>query len=213
MDASAFRPDLTRPRGCVDGRVTVVALSRLVYRKGVDLLNVVIPAVCRRQPHVDFIIGARFAFPRWASLLFSYNSPSAMKTFRAVHRSSFCGPVVSASQHDTVMAAVAARDASFTSAGGDGPMAGLLRATVRREGLESRVRMLGAVPSERVRDVLVRAGSLPVFSISRASPRVHMTVCGHECQGRACILAADRRDRLRQEAVHYRGQMMPLAAS
>ena len=36
-------------------------------------------------------------------------------------------------------------------------MAGLLRATVRREGLEGRVRMLGAVPSERVRDVLVRA--------------------------------------------------------
>ena len=38
--------------------MTVVALSRLVYRKGVDLLNVVVPAVCRRQPHVDFIIGA-----------------------------------------------------------------------------------------------------------------------------------------------------------
>lgn len=35
----------------------MVALSRLVYRKGVNLLNVVIPAVCRRQPHVDFIIG------------------------------------------------------------------------------------------------------------------------------------------------------------
>jgi hypothetical protein len=33
-----------------------------VYRKGIDLLNVVVPAVCRRQPHVDFIIGAR---PAW----------------------------------------------------------------------------------------------------------------------------------------------------
>ncbi len=62
VDASAFRPDLLRPRGGVGGRVTVVALSRLVYRKGVDLLNVVIPAVCRRQPHVDFIIGARTSF-------------------------------------------------------------------------------------------------------------------------------------------------------
>lgn len=39
------------------GRVTVVALSRLTYRKGVDLLNVVVPAVCARHPHVDFIIG------------------------------------------------------------------------------------------------------------------------------------------------------------
>lgn len=58
MDAAAFQPDLGRRRR-PGGRVTVVALSRLVYRKGVDLLNVVIPAVCRRQPHVDFIIGAR----------------------------------------------------------------------------------------------------------------------------------------------------------
>ena len=33
-------------------------------------------------------------------------------------------------------------------------MAGLLRATVAREGLQGRVRMLGAVPSESVRDVL-----------------------------------------------------------
>lgn len=36
----------------------MVALSRLVYRKGVDLLAAVIPAVCRRHPHVDFVIGA-----------------------------------------------------------------------------------------------------------------------------------------------------------
>ncbi len=41
-------------------------------------------------------------------------------------------------------------------AGGDGPMAGLLRAMVVREGLQERVRMLGAVPTERVRDVLAR---------------------------------------------------------
>ena len=57
VDSTAFLPDLSRRRQ-PGGRVTVVALSRLVYRKGVDLLNVVIPAVCRRQPHVDFIIGA-----------------------------------------------------------------------------------------------------------------------------------------------------------
>lgn len=56
VDSTSFQPDLGRqPR--TGGRITVVALSRLVYRKGVDLLNVVIPAVCRRQPHVDFIIG------------------------------------------------------------------------------------------------------------------------------------------------------------
>lgn len=36
-------------------------------------------------------------------------------------------------------------------------MAGLLRSTIEREGLQGRVRMLGAIPSDQVRDVLVRA--------------------------------------------------------
>lgn len=56
MDATQFLPSPHSAQ--TGGRVTVVALSRLVYRKGVDLLNVVVPAVCRRHPHVDFIIGA-----------------------------------------------------------------------------------------------------------------------------------------------------------
>ena len=73
VDANAFQPDLTRPRRGANGRVTVVALSRLVYRKGVDLLNVVIPAVCRRQPHVDFIIGALSAFACWQAQTASVN--------------------------------------------------------------------------------------------------------------------------------------------
>jgi phosphatidylinositol N-acetylglucosaminyltransferase subunit A len=39
------------------GRINVVFVSRLVFRKGVDLLVGIIPAVCQRLPHVDFIIG------------------------------------------------------------------------------------------------------------------------------------------------------------
>jgi glycogen synthase len=54
VDATQFMPE---ERQQDSGRVTVVALSRLTYRKGVDLLNMVVPAVCRRHPHVDFIIG------------------------------------------------------------------------------------------------------------------------------------------------------------
>eukprot|EP00918_Siedleckia_nematoides_P069993 GHVU01152556.1.p1 GENE.GHVU01152556.1~~GHVU01152556.1.p1 ORF type:complete len:482 (-),score=72.17 GHVU01152556.1:208-1653(-) len=36
---------------------TLVVLSRLTYRKGVDLLVEVIPAVCRRHPSVRWIVG------------------------------------------------------------------------------------------------------------------------------------------------------------
>lgn len=37
--------------------VNVVVISRLVYRKGTDLLVQVIPAVCKRFPNVRFIVG------------------------------------------------------------------------------------------------------------------------------------------------------------
>lgn len=37
--------------------VTVVVLSRLVYRKGVDLLAEVIPRACAKHPGLSFIIG------------------------------------------------------------------------------------------------------------------------------------------------------------
>ena len=45
VDASQFKPDPSRRK---TGRLTVVALSRLVYRKGIDLLVVIIPEMCHR---------------------------------------------------------------------------------------------------------------------------------------------------------------------
>jgi glycosyltransferase involved in cell wall biosynthesis len=39
------------------GRVRIVVLSRLVYRKGTDLLIPIISILCRRHPDVDFVIG------------------------------------------------------------------------------------------------------------------------------------------------------------
>ncbi len=35
------------------GTVTIVALSRLVYRKGIDLLAAVLPELCQRHPNVQ----------------------------------------------------------------------------------------------------------------------------------------------------------------
>ena len=37
--------------------VTIVVISRLVYRKGMDLLAGVIPVVCYNHHDVDFLIG------------------------------------------------------------------------------------------------------------------------------------------------------------
>ena len=54
VDASQFKPDVSKR---TPGRITVVALSRLVYRKGIDLLVVIIPEMCHRHPQVDFVIG------------------------------------------------------------------------------------------------------------------------------------------------------------
>ncbi len=46
-------------------------------------------------------------------------------------------------------------------------MAAMLRETIRREGLQARVAMPGAVPSEGVRDILVPT---PLSSTARHSP-------------------------------------------
>lgn len=40
--------------------ITVVALSRLVYRKGIDLLAAVLPELCERHPHVQ--VSSAFQF-------------------------------------------------------------------------------------------------------------------------------------------------------
>lgn len=55
VDARKFQPDPSaRPQ---PPTINVVLLSRLVYRKGVDLAVRVIPAACAAFPHVNFIIG------------------------------------------------------------------------------------------------------------------------------------------------------------
>jgi phosphatidylinositol glycan class A protein len=49
VDTAVFRPDVSRRQ---PGRVTIIVLSRLVYRKGIDLLVEVIPVICKRHPEV-----------------------------------------------------------------------------------------------------------------------------------------------------------------
>ncbi|KAL6767385.1 PIGA1 [Auxenochlorella protothecoides x Auxenochlorella symbiontica] len=54
VDAALYTPDLGQRQ---PGRITVVALSRMVYRKGIDLLAGILPRFLARHPKVDFIIG------------------------------------------------------------------------------------------------------------------------------------------------------------
>jgi glycosyltransferase involved in cell wall biosynthesis len=51
--------------------INIVILSRLVYRKGVDLVVEVIPEICKRFPNVYFIIGTPWVWPSlWCDAYF-----------------------------------------------------------------------------------------------------------------------------------------------
>lgn len=54
VDTAMFTP---APERLSRDEIVIVVLSRLVYRKGADLLVEVIPEVCRLHPNVRFIIG------------------------------------------------------------------------------------------------------------------------------------------------------------
>lgn len=54
IDTTKFVPD---PSKRDPNKITVVVMSRLVYRKGIDLLIEVIPHICKMFPSVQFIIG------------------------------------------------------------------------------------------------------------------------------------------------------------
>ena len=40
-----------------NNKVVIVCVSRLVYRKGTDLLVGIIAEICNKYPEVDFLIG------------------------------------------------------------------------------------------------------------------------------------------------------------
>lgn len=54
VDTAMFAP---APERLSRDEIVIVVLSRLVYRKGADLLVEVIPEVCRLHPNVRFIVG------------------------------------------------------------------------------------------------------------------------------------------------------------
>uniref|UniRef100_A0A0A9YUF0 Phosphatidylinositol N-acetylglucosaminyltransferase gpi3 subunit n=1 Tax=Lygus hesperus TaxID=30085 RepID=A0A0A9YUF0_LYGHE len=56
IDARKFRPDPSSAPD-ISKQLNIVILSRLVFRKGIDLIIDIIPPICARYPHVHFIIG------------------------------------------------------------------------------------------------------------------------------------------------------------
>ncbi|KAG8450378.1 hypothetical protein GDO86_002870 [Hymenochirus boettgeri] len=54
VDPTDFTPDTQRRN---KSKITVVVVSRLVYRKGIDLLGGIIPEMCHKYPNLHFIIG------------------------------------------------------------------------------------------------------------------------------------------------------------
>lgn len=56
VDTTKFIPNPSAAPN-INEKFTIVILSRLVYRKGIDLVVNVIPTICQRFPSVHFIIG------------------------------------------------------------------------------------------------------------------------------------------------------------
>ncbi|XP_066603552.1 phosphatidylinositol N-acetylglucosaminyltransferase subunit A [Prorops nasuta] len=54
VDTALFRPDISKRS---KEYITIVVISRLVYRKGVDLLAHVIPKICAQYKNIHFLIG------------------------------------------------------------------------------------------------------------------------------------------------------------
>jgi phosphatidylinositol glycan class A protein len=55
VDTSRFKPaEFSPPAG---DRLTIVVISRMTYRKGVDLLVDIIPTICKLYPHTHWVIG------------------------------------------------------------------------------------------------------------------------------------------------------------
>lgn len=130
--------------------LTVVALSRLVYRKGIDLLALVIPEVCARHPTVRFVIGAaRAAGVRRASAVRNPPYVAHCPLQRACNVPSPCAQ---------------------PTPGGGGPKRLLLSEVVSRGGLEGRVTLLGPVPHERAREVLLQGQVGGAFCSLRMVP-------------------------------------------
>ena len=57
LDQARDTVDATPSEPAGSDRITVVVMSRLVYRKGTDILAGVIPTICAKYPEVDFLIG------------------------------------------------------------------------------------------------------------------------------------------------------------
>ena len=55
VDVNRFTPDPSKRFPL--NKINIVVVSRLTYRKGVDLLVDIVPAICKKYPEVHFIIG------------------------------------------------------------------------------------------------------------------------------------------------------------
>ncbi|ESP03433.1 hypothetical protein LOTGIDRAFT_65393, partial [Lottia gigantea] len=105
VDATMFTPDVSKRD---PNKITIVLVSRLVYRKGMDLLAEIIPIITCKYPEVQFIIG------------------------------------------------------------GSGPKQLVLEEVREQHQLHSRVKLLGALQHNQVRDVLVKGDILLNTSLTEA---------------------------------------------
>ncbi|TXG73815.1 hypothetical protein EZV62_002394 [Acer yangbiense] len=133
VDTAMFKP---APKPLGRNEIIIVVISRLVYRKGADLLVEVIPEVCRIYPNVSYLEHA-IAF--------------GVLCFNAFLEHGFVQMQVTWNLSSHLYTCVKVR----FIVGGDGPKRVRLEEMREKHSLQDRVEMLGAVPHAQVQSVLI----------------------------------------------------------
>ncbi|KAF8414235.1 hypothetical protein HHK36_002235 [Tetracentron sinense] len=172
VDTAMFKP---APERLNCDEIIIVVISRLVYRKGADLLVEVIPEVCRLYSNVSYLdhmsdfwilvdlsktIKAYytcFLCLPWKWLSIKYNlspSPPWIVGELHVYLQSAGAFLRWATTKKLLLSTILATPVRFI-VGGDGPKRVRLEEMREKHSLQDRVEMLGAVPHAQVRSVLI----------------------------------------------------------
>lgn len=125
--------------------VTIVVVSRLAYRKGIDLLVATAPRICAAFPNVRFLVGALISTSSHLTTLIHLLLFPFLPSYRSYH------------SYNTL-----------NTEGGDGPKLIDLLQMREKHRLQDRIELLGPIRHEDVRSVR------PFLSTTPSNPSINL---------------------------------------